>query len=243
MHEAQLHGSDNCFVTLTYDEAHLPAGGSLTYRHFQLFCKKLRNAGYKFRFFMCGEYGDQFKRPHYHACMFGYRPTDLQLFSEARGHRLYTSESLAAHWGRGFVSIGELTQESAAYTARYCLKKITGPEADEYYQHVDQFGEIHNVEPEFAHMSRRPGIGADWFAKYLTDVYPRDGVIMNGRKYKPPRFYDALLEKVLPDEREFLDLVRYQKSNNIGDDCSPERLCVRERVVKARVSFLKREVE
>lgn len=41
MHEAQLH-EHNSFVTLSYDDAHLPDGASLVLEHQQKFLKRLR---------------------------------------------------------------------------------------------------------------------------------------------------------------------------------------------------------
>lgn len=56
MHEAQLH-TQNCFLTLTYRDADLPARGVLTKRHWQLFAKRLRKAKGSFRFFIVGSMG------------------------------------------------------------------------------------------------------------------------------------------------------------------------------------------
>ena len=71
-HEAQLH-SDNCFITLTYDNAHLPSDFSLDKKHFSDFMKRYRKKfGPNIRYFHCGEYGSKFGRPHYHACIFNH---------------------------------------------------------------------------------------------------------------------------------------------------------------------------
>ena len=43
-------------------------------------------------------------------------------------------------------------------------------------------------------MSRNPGIGHDWYKKYKTDVFPKDYVTLNGRRYRVPRYYYSLLE-------------------------------------------------
>ena len=57
VHEKSLH-EESSFVTLTYDDEHLPANGSLVYRDFQLFMKRYRKiTGSGVRFLMCGEYG------------------------------------------------------------------------------------------------------------------------------------------------------------------------------------------
>lgn len=105
MHEASLY-EDNCFITLTYNDDHLPSNGSLDKTHFQKFLKRLRKSIYpqKLRYYHCGEYGDEGGRPHYHAIIFGWSPSDKVLISteDKQGitcHR-YLSESLTQIWGK-----------------------------------------------------------------------------------------------------------------------------------------------
>ena len=75
-HEASLHDR-NCFITLTYNDKFLPKDRSLYYPHFQKFMKRLRKKfGDGIKFYMCGEYGDQFGRPHFHACIFNHDFSD-----------------------------------------------------------------------------------------------------------------------------------------------------------------------
>jgi hypothetical protein len=72
LHESSLYDR-NAFVTLTYDDEHLPPGGSLNYPDFQRFMKRLRkNSKSPIRFYMGGEYGESTLRPHFHVCLFGY---------------------------------------------------------------------------------------------------------------------------------------------------------------------------
>lgn len=244
VHEASLY-DENSFVTLTYKPEECPTG--LRYSHFQAFMKRLRKKVGKVRFFMCGEYGEQFDRPHYHAALFGVHFRDRYLWSEsARGVRLYRSATLESLWPHGFSSIGDLTFESAAYIARYCLKKVTGEAAQEHYQKVDlSSGELVEVPPEFCRMSLKPGIGADWLLKWKEDVYgyDRDAVIINGVKCKPPRYYDSLIKQVDPDLFEFLEFDRYVRSGKTVEDNTPERLQVREAVTVARLALNKRSLE
>lgn len=240
MHESQMH-ERNSFITLTYDDEHLPQHGQLIYRHFQLFMKRLRKENKNVRFFMAGEYGESSWRPHFHACMFNYRPVDLVDYKKsAAGSMVYSSPSLAAIWQQGFASVGELTFESAAYVARYCLKKVSGRDADAHYTRVDDAtGEIYKLEPEFAHMSLKPGIGASWFKKYNSDVYEHDRVIMRGLKMQPPKYYDKLLLKLRPESHEFVIGQRQLRERQEGE-CSEPRLRAREQVVKARLAFKER---
>lgn len=249
MHEAQLH-ADSVFITLTYDDDHLPVDHSLRYVDFQLFMKRLRfhfrSERQRIRFFMCGEYGDHFGRPHYHACLFGCFFADRVLFKRlASGSNLYTSDVLSSLWPLGHSSIGDVTFESAAYVARYCVKKVTGVGADEHYKFCDENGEFFWRQPEFAHMSLKPGIGAKWFEKYHAEVYPRDHVIVGGQKLKPPKFYDKLLaaDAALSWIGDDVEYTRYLAGLESREDSTPDRLRVQEVVTRARMSFKLRTLE
>lgn len=128
VHEASLH-EENAFITLTYDDDHLPVGGTLKKDDWQRFAKRLRKyfKGRKIKYFHCGEYGERTKRPHYHALLFGVDFSDKVAFKKsADGSTIYTSETLSRLWPAGFCTTGAVTFESAAYCARYVMKKITG---------------------------------------------------------------------------------------------------------------------
>jgi hypothetical protein len=166
-HEAQMH-KDNCFITLTYNDEHYPADHSIHKEELQKFFKRLRKAtGKKFRYFACGEYGDERGRPHYHAILFGLDFDDKKKFHRLGnyGHIVHTSKFLEKVWGNGYCYIGSVTYESASYVARYIQKKRkgkpdevdpkTGKTNAEYYMLVDEVtGEVFDIEPEFCIMSR-----------------------------------------------------------------------------------------
>lgn len=121
MHEASAFDS-NAFVTLTYDDASLPPNGSLKYSDYQLFMKRLRKAiePSKVRFYMCGEYGEEEFRPHFHACLFGFDfPDKVKFKTTGSGSTIYTSKMLETLWPHGLCSTADVTFESAAYVARY----------------------------------------------------------------------------------------------------------------------------
>ena len=82
---------------------------------------------------MCGEYGEKFARAHYHACLFNYDFEDKELWKDKQGTKLYISETLNKLWKKGFSTIGQVTFDSAAYVARYILKKQTGKQSQSYY--------------------------------------------------------------------------------------------------------------
>lgn len=237
VHESQLHEL-NSFVTLTYNEESCPT--SLCYRDFQLFMKRLRREQGRVRFYMCGEYGETFRRPHFHACLFGCHFADRVFYRRVgSGFNLYRSEVLERLWPFGFSSIGDVTFESAAYVARYIVKKVTGAAAAMHY--VTDDGEV--LEPEFTRMSLKPGIGARWYEKFSSEVYPRDYVVVRGVKCKPPRYYDKRYRSAEPVAADFVDLERYLKAGKTVEDNTPARLAVRERVAEARLTFKKRTLE
>lgn len=188
VHEASLYPR-NCFITLTYDDAHLP-GISLVPRDYVLFMKRLRKMfGPGIRFFHCGEYGSLNLRPHHHAILFNFDFEDKELWSVRSGVRLYRSPALESLWPFGFSTIGDVTFESAAYVARYVLKKVTGSDAQDHYK-----GRV----PEYVTMSRKPGIAYNWFRRYSSDIYPNDYVVIRGGvKCKPPRYYDNLYDNIV----------------------------------------------
>jgi len=113
MHEAS-YWTRKAFVTLTYNDAHLPDDKSLDKAELQRFFKRVRKAlGERdFKYFAAGEYGEDYGRPHYHFIGFGIDEMDNKLIEEK--------------WGKGFVSIGTVTIESCRYVSNYVLKANEG---------------------------------------------------------------------------------------------------------------------
>ena len=244
-HEASLY-EHNCFITLTYDEQHLPADGSLHVDHFQKFMKRLRkqNSNKRIRFYHCGEYGEKLGRPHYHAIIFNHDFDDKEVFSTSKSGVLHVSAQLEKLWPFGYSTIGSVTFESAAYCARYVMKKITGRPADDHYTRIDETtGEIFHLKPEYNTMSRRPGIAADWFKKFSGDLYPKDFFYLNGKKMRPVRFYYNLYEHLAPASMQQIKDDRKIAALKFADDQTPERLGVRERCLQSRLSMKKRPYE
>lgn len=236
VHEAQLHDL-NSFVTLTYDNEHLPRGGTLVPEHPQLFMKRLRRArpGIRVSYFLCGEYGERSERPHYHALLFGCAFPDQVLIPRSSGEPLYRSEELARLWGLGFCSIGAVTFQSAAYCARYVLKKFERGSVLKPSCTAD--GELIEREAEFLRVSLRPGIGRGWVERFESDVYPDDFVVVDGRKHKVPRYYDKLHQRGDEDaaRRVKLDRIERMSTVSVKQNSTAERLRVREEVAVAAV--------
>lgn len=239
-HEAQMHESA-VFLTLTYANEFLPDDNSVSVHVAQKFMKDLRNAfssrGIKVRFLLCGEYGSKKGRAHYHVIVFGYDFPDRVIDRHTtRGDRLYKSAELDKIWPYGFASIGAVSFESARYTASYSMKQYRGPGSEEHYDRQHPLtGEFHNVSPEFATMSRRPGIGESWLSKFKSDVYPSDVVAIGGKFLKPPRFYDDQLSE---EELEPIKRKRKQRAASVSAaERSRERLRCREELRNRKMSF------
>lgn len=248
MHEAQFHTA-NSFITLTYSPEHLPADRSLNKRHLQLFVKRLRKlTNTPIRYFACGEYGEKYSRPHYHALIFGYDFPDKEYFFSSNGVAVFKSEFLDSVWGKGYCTVGDLTFESAAYTARYCVKKFTGARARENYFYIDDYGQFFdNLQPEFAVMSLKPGIGRDWLDSFYMDVYPSDQLVIKRKdRYvamKPPRYYDSVYSLIEPEIFAQLKFEREAAHKGKELENSGVRLAAKHRVKSLQVSKLKRGYE
>jgi len=247
VHEAAMH-DENCFITLTYNDNFIDKQKSLCKRDFVLFMKRLRKRystidplyeynAHQIRFFHCGEYGDLLQRPHHHACLFGHDFPDKYLWSKRSGVNLYRSPSLEELWGYGFCTVGDVTFESAAYVARYVVKKITGKSAADHYA---------GREPEYVTMSRRPGIAAEWIGRYHDDVYPHDKVVVDRDLVcKPPRYYDKLFDRIGDLESQELERIKRKRVRDAqsSDDNDFDRLSIREQVQKLKAKKLIRKYE
>jgi len=202
--------------------------------------KRLRKRFYgnskgEVKYFHCGEYGEKFGRPHHHACLFNFDFPDKELKRKTpAGCYVYTSKILEELWPHGIHEIGDVTYQSAAYVARYIMKKMGGWRAKDYYQ---------EKKPEYVTMSRNPGIAAEWFNQFHSDVYPADAVTMeSGVKCLPPKFYDYQLEKRDPDLLATLKKKRVEKAKADINN-TPERLAARREILQRRLARLKRGYE
>ena len=111
-----------------------------------------------------------------------------------------------------------------------------------HYQVITEDGEIFNRQEEYTNMSRRPGIGKDWFEHYTTDVFEHDSVIINGKEVKPPRYYDNLYEQIDEVGYENVKEKRRIAALNSAKDNNLDRLRAKETVKLAQVKMLKREL-
>ena len=210
----------NCFLTLTYDDLHVPKSSfvdrdgnehlSLTLRkkHFQDFMKRLRSRvcvydddgkvidSTKIRFYCAGEYGSNTMRPHYHVILFNWFPDDAKFYKhDSRGYDFYTSELVSSIWPYGFHLVSHVSWETCAYTARYVTKKLGSLNKD------NDIYSVFNIEREFSLMSRKPGLARRYFDDHKLDIYGVDksyiirlSTVDGALKFKPPRYFDSLFD-------------------------------------------------
>lgn len=188
VHEAQMH-DDNIFVTLTYSDEHLKSP-RLVYDDFQKFMKRLRKTQNEpIPMFVTGEYGETSKRPHWHAIIFNYYPSDSKIFRTTENNdRVWTSERLSLLWGKGHVEFGSVTLESAGYCARYAAKKLVHGR--------DQDHDFHPISKK----SSKHAIGKRWIEKYWPQVVNLGFIYAKSDKLPVPRYYQKWLQKHKPEE-------------------------------------------
>lgn len=190
VHEAKMH-KESCFITLTYENLESP---KLQYEDFQKFMKKLRKLSLTpIGVFVTGEYGEQNKRPHWHAIIFGWKPKDgKEAYKNTRGDQLYTSETLTKTWGKGKCDYGAVTFESAGYCARYAAKKLVHGK--------DQTHDYHPISKK----SSKHAIGKKFLEQHFPDVFSHGEIQLRLSdrsilKTSIPRYYERWFKDHHPD--------------------------------------------
>jgi len=293
VHEAYESPSKrNSFITLTFNPENLNESGSLQKSDFQLFMKRLRkrfiptkakrsklsaqelldgNYTDYIRYFHCGEYGKKGNRPHHHACLFNWRPDDLEVIKERtkkNDYELFTSEQLSDAWSipitveesrkhkldnlweengklharLGFVTVGNVTSESAAYIARYIMQRQANGSSTAYTDIDRETGELHERMFEYCSCSTRPGLGKNWLTKYYKDAYPKNFLWVNGRKVRIPKYYDRLMEVI---DNDLLLQVKQKRRHLLKSQANPDdrEILNTKRIVKeAQIEALVREL-
>lgn len=278
VHEASLY-THNCFITLTYADDPLSLnvkhfqkfmkrlrrrfpGRTIRFFHCgeygtvcywcgmsEMICKQKG----------CGKFRATLGRPHYHACLFNFAFTSdivgeddamyLHRIDPVTKSRLYRSNLLERIWSHGFSTIGEVNFESAAYVARYVVKKFTNTDCSRVSHHYGLFDHdtgclVVERSPEYVTMSRNPGIAFDWFKKYYKDVYPHDYVVIrDGIKVKPPKYYDTKYDIVDPDALADIKSVREASFEKRKEDNTEKRLKEKEIWQKGKLKHLGRSLE
>lgn len=237
MLELQTNDGKGVFLTLTYNDESLVRCGNVTELNddysirfstlnkvdCQLFMKRLRQvfSDKKIRFYLAGEYGSSTKRPHYHCILFGLDLDDIKVKyddlsfyrrSDAGNFNTYISNKFSEKlWKNGFCVFATVSWKTCAYVSRYVTKKLNGDRAIEYAER--------NCIPEFCLMSRRPGIGFDFYCKYKdSDLFDSEKIIIKDaydvRKIGLPKYF---LDKLEDDDPERYKEIRDQRRRFSSD--------------------------
>lgn len=183
-HEAPYHDK-TCFVTLTYDDEHLNST-SVSKRDLQLFIKRLRKSiePEKIKYFGCGEYGDNYGRPHYHLILFGLGLSDEELIFDA-----WKDENKLPY---GFIYVKPCVIQTINYVCGYITKKIISKE-NVYYKNL-------GIEPPFQLQSK--GLGLQ-FAIDNRKLLETKGKMRSGSSFVPVnRYYRTKLDLDLSEATE-----------------------------------------
>lgn len=251
-HESRVCPGENMFLTLTYSDDHLKSP-FLIYEDWQLFAKKLRKkAGKKLPIMVTGEYGDKNKRPHWHALIFNYFPSDAHKDrTNDRGEQLFTSKIIDDLWGYGKHDFGEVSIDSASYVARYAAKKL-----------VHGWDGTHPYEP-IHKTSSKNAIGKRWIEQYYEHTFENGLVVLpNGSKAKIPRYYIDWCKKHQPklyyyyvtevapkiqkqyEEKSALEQIEYQETIRENEHGYPRPITksnVKKRILEQKFKILQEQ--
>ena len=215
MKECEIH-DDNWFITLTYDDEHIPKNMMLDKNAISSFNKNLKSAlryaGFDstFRFYGVGEYGGQTARPHYHVIYFGLPIPDLKFVTKTKdGNLIFDSDFIKKVWDNGFITIEGVSIGSACYVARYCDKKKRLNKLEKAV--LEEKG----IVPEFSRMSNRPGIGAH-FLDTAIDKF-NNGIFnsyINGKSYSFPMYYNKKIKELFANTPELKDYENNARLNS-----------------------------
>ncbi len=201
------------FLTLTFDDEHLPKDGSVRLKDIQNFNKSIRKFKKRkkqkpnYRNLYVGEYGGRTSRAHYHIIAFNLNISDLEEFNDEGGHMLYVSKEINKIWGKGNVTLMRLNFENCVYVAQHHFKeKLTRKQKvnEITYLHPVNLRLIKKRQSEFTHRSCSPGIGKEFFLEFKSDIFPCDYMIINGQKKPLPDYFSKLLKTYDPQMYELV---------------------------------------
>lgn len=188
---------NNCVLTLTYDNEHLPEDGLINYRDVQLFLKRLRKKlgkDHKIKFACCSEYGSLKLRPHYHIIIFNWFPSDVDLrypykVTKKRS-KLYKSKICNNLWSNGFVDVGLVDYHTARYVTQYCVKKCI-------HKDFEGYKEKNKLKREKLVCS--VGTGYDYFIQNFKTIFNSCFCQLGGLAYPIPKYFKNKCKEMFPE--------------------------------------------
>lgn len=215
--EASLY-ENNRFVTLTYDNAHLPEGANIKIEDVQKFMKRLRKRYHDIdiRSFGCAEYGDRGGRPHYHIMLFNIAfedevPGPMRTSFDGAKYRCQNSEILSDLWGNGYTEIGTVTFASAAYVAKYTRKKLI--------EGVKEREDGRERERTIA-VSNRPGIGHGYLELHFEQTFGLDQIPLTNKVTPVPEYF---MRKIKEKSEWAYKVIKDRRREN-RKELTPEKL-------------------
>lgn len=177
-HEATTYANNCCFVTLTYNRAHLPKNYQLSLYDLQCFFKRLRitlqrrGINTKIKYYACGEYGSKTKRPHYHAIIYGVNTSHAKLIYEC--------------WNKSdphcFKCMSCNSSAAFGYVAGYCTKKLG--------KGYSSLLKANGLVPEFSTSSQCLGL-----SEAINNIDMTTGLMRYKGNWRiPPRYYRKKLK-------------------------------------------------
>lgn len=234
----------NAVATLTYAPEHVgPLGRPQWRADADKMLQDLRNTarrkwGQSVRYDLISEYSPELFRPHLHAILFGVWPLDFYFWKQSRaGLPMYRSAEFEKCWPWGTVLFQDFSPGSAAYCANHQAFKLNGRSLEEWLTVRDDGGTVLGQRaPEFHLVSKRPGLGAEFFERWGRQVIELQHTVVGDSKVGPPRYFVRLAERdpALADLVAELKASRKAAAIAQGADCTPERLAVRLEVAKAK---------
>lgn len=246
MHEARYFEA-KCFLTLTFSDENFPLSQAAFEREFVLFIKRLRRAspGVEIKTFGCLELGETTLRPHGHVLVLGRdfsRDAPMSKGQGPDGAICYQSDELDGLWGLGHASVGDLTQQSAGYVARYAMKKRALRDARGEFVPVPHplTGELIPFRPA-RRFACSQGMGRRWFVQFGEQAIREGAVTLRGGVRVPiPSYYVKLAKKLFPGVGADAQCTAIERAQSEAWNRTPERLEVRRTVLAARTKNLKR---
>lgn len=215
-HEFISYQGNALFLTLTYNNENLPSDKMVNKRDCQLFIKRLRKhyKDRKLKYFIAAEYGDKFKRPHYHAIIFGLSAPEFKRSGSAKNFK-YGQFIANKIWKKGYCYVGYVDKKCISYVSKYIMKKFVSN---------DKFTVPDNFVQPFTLKSS--GLGLSWLIKHIDSVtyniINHNTVKLFKNRISYPRYYRKKLVYFGFIDKNFMLNEYYAQIDNLQESIEDE---------------------